>query len=266
MKIFASDYDGTLRVGPDVSEDNKKKIQEWRDAGNLFVMVTGRSMESILSEIERNRLTCDYIIGNNGGVIYDQTGKRLKETVMDFDRALEVLAFIKTVPCFSYVINDGFHRAKVVVDATRPDRKYGMIKATKTVEEVLANRKIAQFVLSLNDMQLAKQTAKIINERYQDAVRAYVNVDCIDVVPSTISKAEGIHFLKERCGIAHEDIYVIGDSYNDLPMIEAYHGFTLNHAEQSIQKQASASFESVASAIDSLLGKNEESLGLSGGK
>ena len=255
MKIFASDYDGTLRIGSDVSKENKKMIQRWQDTGNLFVMVTGRSMESILSEIERNELSCDYIIGNNGGVIYDREGNLLQETVMDFERALEVLEFIKTVPCFSYVINDGFHRAKVVVDASRPDRKYGMIKATKSVEEVLANRKIAQFVLSLDNMELAKQTAGLLNERYSDTVCAYVNVDCIDVVPSHISKAKGIQYLQERCCVEKEDIYVIGDSYNDLPMIEAYHGFTLHHAEGNIQKQASASFESVASAIASLLDK-----------
>lgn len=256
MKIFASDYDGTLRIGQDVSEENKRMIQKWRDAGNLFVIVTGRSMESILSEIERNTLSCDYIIGNNGGVIYDREGNLLQETVMEFERALKVLEYIKTVRCFSYVINDGFHRAKVVVDASRPDRKYGMIKATKSVEEVLANRKIAQFVLSLDNMELAKQTAQIINERYADTVCAYVNVDCIDVVPNCISKAKGIQFLQEYVKAAKDEIFVIGDSYNDLPMIEDYHGFTLNHAEAIIQKQASDSFESVAAAIGSLLDKN----------
>ena len=42
MKIFATDYDGTLRMVDGISEDNIKAIEKFRSQGNLFGVVTGR--------------------------------------------------------------------------------------------------------------------------------------------------------------------------------------------------------------------------------
>lgn len=47
MKILASDYDGTLRVNEKVESYDLDMIHKHRAAGNLFGLVTGRSMESI---------------------------------------------------------------------------------------------------------------------------------------------------------------------------------------------------------------------------
>ena len=48
MKLLASDYDGTLKYLDHVTQQDLDSIHRWKDAGNLFVMDTGRSMESIL--------------------------------------------------------------------------------------------------------------------------------------------------------------------------------------------------------------------------
>ena len=77
MKILASDYDGTLRTEELVAEKDIEAIARFRKAGNLFGIVTGRSMESLQKEIERNGFTYDFIITNNGGVIYDGDGLSL---------------------------------------------------------------------------------------------------------------------------------------------------------------------------------------------
>lgn len=55
MKILASDYDGTLRTEELVDINDIHAIQEFRKAGNVFGLVTGRSMESIQMEIEKIR-------------------------------------------------------------------------------------------------------------------------------------------------------------------------------------------------------------------
>ncbi len=53
MKILASDYDGTLRTGKCVSEENVEAIRAFRAHGNAFGIVTGRSVETIRQEIEK---------------------------------------------------------------------------------------------------------------------------------------------------------------------------------------------------------------------
>ena len=44
MKILASDYDGTLRTEELVDINDVHAIHEFRAAGNMFGLVTGRSM------------------------------------------------------------------------------------------------------------------------------------------------------------------------------------------------------------------------------
>ena len=50
MKILASDYDGTLRTEELVAEKDIEAIARFSKAGNLFGIVTGRSMESLQKE------------------------------------------------------------------------------------------------------------------------------------------------------------------------------------------------------------------------
>ena len=116
MKILASDYDGTLRTEELVDINDVHAIHEFRAAGNMFGLVTGRSMESIQTEIQKNKIEFDFIVANNGGVIYDRDFQRLQVLYMDFNKALDIIAYIKTLDCVSYVINDGFHRFKFPVD------------------------------------------------------------------------------------------------------------------------------------------------------
>ena len=51
MKLFATDYDGTLKVDGTIQEKDLLSIYQWKAKGNLFVIDTGRSMESILEQV-----------------------------------------------------------------------------------------------------------------------------------------------------------------------------------------------------------------------
>lgn len=102
MKILASDYDGTLRTEELVDINDVHAIHEFRAAGNMFGLVTGRSMESIQTEIQKNKIEFDFIVANNGGVIYDRDFQRLQVLYMDFNKALDIIAYIKTLDCVSF--------------------------------------------------------------------------------------------------------------------------------------------------------------------
>ena len=98
MKLLASDYDGTLRYEPKVVKEDLDALKRWQQAGNLFVVVTGRSMESFMQELKENDFQCDFIVLNNGGVIYDGSGKCLGVRYLDFDKAMELIEYISTIP------------------------------------------------------------------------------------------------------------------------------------------------------------------------
>ena len=141
MRVLASDYDGTLRIEEKVTKADLEALARWREAGNLFVAVTGRSMESFTREIAENGFACDYIIANNGGVFYDGKMNRMQVNYMDFDRAMALIGYIRTLPCASYVINDGYYRHRIVVNEQEEDLKYGKMPQEKNEAELLASGK-----------------------------------------------------------------------------------------------------------------------------
>ena len=256
MKVLASDYDGTLRTEEIVDVNDVHAIQKFREKGNLFGLVTGRSMESIQKEIANNKIEFDFIVGNNGGVIYDKDFNRLECVYMDFNKALDIISYIKTLDGVSYVINDGFHRFKFSVDKNQIDHKYGNLKdTTEKEEEILDRGKIAQLVISLNDQMLAEEISHYINTNFKGFAVAYVNINCVDIVPVGVSKAEGLYFIEQHLGLEHDDIYAIGDSFNDIPMLEEFHGCAVAHARSEIIASAEHVFLSIEECIAYLMKK-----------
>ena len=173
---------------------------------------------------------------------------------MDFNSALDIVSYIKTVNCVSYIINDGFHRYKFSVDENQIDHKYGNVSVTEEKEESVLDRgKIAQIVISLNDDVLAKEIAHYINTSFKDVATAYVNVHCVDIVPAGVSKAEGLMYMEAHLGLNREDIYSVGDSYNDLPMLLKYQGMPLSHAHDDIKEHGFKVFDGVKDCIEYLM-------------
>lgn len=253
MKILATDYDGTLRIGDDVSEENKQAIKTWRAANHLFGIVTGRSMESIKADIERNELCVDFVIGNNGGAVYDANFKEIKTWYMEFQRTMEMIEYIKHEPCISYILNDGFYRSKIVVDAQKEDKKYAHTVMEKSAEEMLANGKIAQIVVSLDNDEEGLRIGEHINQKFNDIAVAYRNINCVDIAPKGVSKASGLAYMVEKLHVKVEDVYTIGDSYNDISMIEEFNGYAMAQAPQEVQENALKRFDDVAKCIAYLM-------------
>ncbi len=253
MKLLASDYDGTLRYEAKVVGEDLEAVKRWQNAGNLFVVVTGRSMESFLDELKANDFHCDFIILNNGGVIYDGSGKCLQVSYFDYGKALELIEYIRTLPCASYVINDGFYRHRVVIDPSQEDHKYADMPQEKDEQALLEGGKIAQIVVSLNDDELAQRIVRYINEQFNGYIEAYANRNCVDIVPAGVSKAEGLSYVLQYVGVSEDKVYTIGDSYNDLPMIEEYQGFCVGIAPEEIREKSAHVYFSVAECIDDLM-------------
>lgn len=63
-KMLISDFDDTLYRDEESLQINIKKIKEFRDKGNLFVIATGRSFISLEAKMKRYSIPFDYLILN----------------------------------------------------------------------------------------------------------------------------------------------------------------------------------------------------------
>ena len=76
MKIIGSDYDGTRNYGG-IDEAKLAAIEKWRNAGNIFALVSGRGPDVVLELYEEKKFGCDYLIANNGAVILKPDGEEI---------------------------------------------------------------------------------------------------------------------------------------------------------------------------------------------
>ena len=52
MKIIGSDFDGTITTNKVILPETRKQIKQFRDAGNIFIIVTERSPQKFKDGIK----------------------------------------------------------------------------------------------------------------------------------------------------------------------------------------------------------------------
>lgn len=252
MKLLATDYDGTLKYAKTIMSEDLKSIEAWKQAGNEFVIVTGRSKESIDAQIEKYHVPCDYLVTNNGGMVFDKDGKVLLSNYLNFDVCIDILHGIKKYDSvISYVVNDGIHRHRIVLQENMEDHRYPNLKPDLSEAELLDMSHFAQIVLSMENTNAALEIASKINDLYYDQVVAYPNNFVVDIVPKGISKATGLDFLIAYANIDEENVYTIGDGHNDIPLIEfGSHGSVISSADAEVKMHALKEYDSVHDLIE----------------
>ena len=272
MKIFVSDYDGTFtKHDGNTAEikDNLAQVQAWRRAGNIFVFATGRSVSLMRTFVEKG-IECDYLVALNGGIVTSGDHKLLFESAIPHDVAVEIMALVKEWGFRNYTITDGFfqHRKSVLCDFLARFgvgfwRKIGLVfawfqlcapcfKNNVSYKEAM-RRPVGQISIATDSHERAADFAALINQRFSGKIATYMNEASVDITCHGVSKATGIAHIAQLLDVSDEHIYCMGDSYNDIPMLETYHGFTVPKASQEVKAKAEGVYNTVGDAIRALL-------------
>ena len=257
MKIAASDYDGTLFRNEEISRADAEGVRRWRAAGNKFGVVTGRDYGMLAPQLKYYGIESDYAVCNNGGLICRADGTPLWQGEIP----LPVLAEMVKDPgvCRS------FHFAFSAADTTylyhesegswisREAKQWDFAIVEITEDDILSLPQIHQFSLGYSEAGEALAVSKTINARFGDVVHAYPNRCSVDVTPKGISKEQGIRKLIDLMGWRDPEVFSIGDEINDLPMIEAFNGFTVDTARKAIQAKARKVYAGVGMMLEANL-------------
>lgn len=259
MKLIAADYDGTIRYKETVTPEDISSIRKWQEAGNLFVIDTGRSMESILQETEKYGLKPDYFITNNGGMLFDGKQNMLFSSYLDNVMSLDIMYIAKqTGGVVSYVVNDGFRRHRIIINPSLSENRYPSLDPDMSEEDLMKLGKYAQFVISMDTLEAALKLAEEVNRHFSSHVEAYANRYVADIVPRGMSKASGIELVRQRENISLEDVYTLGDADNDITMMEyGLHGGCMAASPEEIRSHAVHIWQNVSELIETLLSGKE---------
>ena len=246
MRIIACDYDGTLNNNDGVTDEKRAAINKWREAGNLFGLVSGRSVDALPEILKENPFEYDFFIGYNGGIITDAEGKVLFEKRADGK-------LVK--PIMEKFLEWGAHKCFVHSDKTYfvvPEKteKYPDAILLEDLPETESFNQITA-IFPLKEMTL--KAFDKFRELFGENLNPLQNSRLIDVVPEGIDKARGIYKFMELMNISYDDVIVIGNDVNDYEMISEFNSYAVENATEEILKTAKHITYDIVSLINTLM-------------
>ena len=243
MKIIASDYDGTLNHGG-ITDKKRAAIQKWRDAGNIFAIVSGRGPVDALRIQTDDALDVDYFIANNGAVIMTPDGERVGDIRCDGALAVPLLECLFASGCTWAHVQTSF-----------PCRVFASAEdCTAEGHYTLENMPVVEFFNQINtqlpDYDESARVTAIVKKRFGDRLNPMQNGDCLDIIRADTDKARGIYLLLDILGAEHGDVIAVGDNINDSAMISEFRSYAMENGVDAIKEMADATVSCITELIE----------------
>ena len=241
---LVSDFDNTLFFYDTEERFRAQDIFEilfYQKRGGVFGICTGRSPDSVLDTVG-DFLRPDFIISVSGALIVDGKGNVLDSHCLGAETAEKICREFEDRAAM--VIHAGGHVY------TLWEKEYPLQIRIRSYDE-LPQDEIYGISMRFESEEAAAEAVLYMKEKYGAEIAPYQNVANVDIVAAGCSKGTGAEKARELFGI--EKLAGIGDSFNDLPLIEhADVGFTFGDAPQELRDAADEIVVSVAQAIERL--------------
>lgn len=244
MKIIASDYDGTLSFGG-IDEAKVKAIEDWRKAGNIFAVISGRIPNALLSLYRDKNFECDYLVADNGAVILTTDGETVFKAECDGALAKPLIKLLFECGAdWAFVQSDSdFNVYNDRLSCSEPN--------DFTLSDMPEVKCFNQINTKFEDFETAAKVTRKIADVFCGKLNPLQNGNCIDIVRSDINKARGVYTLMRLVGAEHSDVITVGDNINDMDMITEFRSYAMANGVESIKKAANY----ITSGITELIAK-----------
>jgi len=260
MKVLATDLDGTLlypnrrrRVMP---KKNAEFLAKWISCGNKVVCISSRSLSFLPKLEDEVGQKLDYIGASSAQIkigdkiIKDEciNPKDLAFIVEKIEELYNPFAMIAVTKNYPFCISSGknsrplafFYRNYWKMQGKKAER---YILDNKTFKDEIANGKVYKIMIFYG---LGKKNAKKASETTANIRNKYPNIEAnwskivVELTPKGCHKASGLSEYCEKLNIPTSDVYVVGDSGNDISMFKEFneHSYCLKHAYPSVKKYA----------------------------
>ncbi|MFI3167676.1 MAG: Cof-type HAD-IIB family hydrolase [Bacillota bacterium] len=247
MKYTAviSDFDDTLlKDDHTVSRKTIETIKEFEKAGGFFGVCTGRMTKSALDSARSLGLT-GYVMGYQGGTLCDiQTGEVLIEERISNGDAIAVVKEIQKLKRNKFQIYNGDSFI------ANPDNKYAQmyakavgVDATITRENLLdyvEKKQICpnKILVYIHPIQ-AKRLIRKFSKQFPTLHFVCSKKHFFEITSQRATKGKMAKKISEMLGIPREKMVCVGDSLNDISMIEyAGLGACVANARKEVKKIA----------------------------
>lgn len=246
-KLFATDFDGTLNQYPHgVTQEYLDRIEEFRKAGNVFGIVTGRTYSNAEYIIKDYLKYCDFIMCMTGAYAIDTNNETIFEYFGDGAILPEILKFIAEIGTGYLFFADG--RVSYQVDLSKPvdDNHEAIIEARR-------HKTFTQINACFDPEEHFREAVKLLEEKFGDKVALNINGHCVDIPPYGVNKGVTVARMADHFGVAHENIFTAGDNDNDVSMIAPFNGYTVPHGSEACHAAAKKVLMNVGEMLDDVM-------------
>ncbi len=228
-RIFFSDLDGTLLTSDKhVSPGTRKALDAWCEAGNIFVMLSGRATSNVEVVRQQEKLFYPhmYVCGFNGAEMFDgDSGERIFREGLPIPIARRVIELAKEAGVYCHTYNGKSIVCRHVAPETDYYRKYIPMPVLTDEEDpasLLTEEPCKCIAITLGDTTpLEALRLRLIQELGEQVQVFYSNPNYLEVVSHRANKGIALQKLCRRLGIPVENPIAAGDSANDVSMLKA---------------------------------------------
>lgn len=228
MLLVASDFDGTLYVNDiNIIYKNIEYINKLRENNHLFAIITGRGL-SIIELLKKYNISYDFLICENGAIIYDNKDNILYSCYLEQDDIDSTIEIIKKYN-LKFIIDTG---DKYITDL---NQKFS------NVASIFLDRK------TINDVN---EMLKIVKENTN--TYSYISPNWINIVNMNVNKKKTLEKLETILENKYK-ICPIGDAINDVEMISFFDGGVMKNHEKELDDLPNKNYDTLADYIKELI-------------
>ncbi len=273
-KVICTDLDGTLffpkRRFTMINSKNRKFLTRFVNDGGRLVIVSSRS-PYFVPRVSKNLGFKVDGVGCNGAFVM-VNGEIVKENRFEPNRFRDFISEIRKMfdPGLLLITTRDFPVVCTKSHVAKWIKLFYMIyelsegvyrEAPVTSDQIFYEEierghvyKLMIFVgITKKKKKLSLEWTKILEEKFPEYEFAWLS-QFIEVTPKGTSKASGLTFYLDYNKISKDNVLVVGDSGNDIPLFEEFHenSYCMSHSPKWIREKASHVIHKVADLEETL--------------
>lgn len=242
FKLLALDLDDTLlNENNEISPRNREAILEATRRGVTVTLATGRMFRSALPYAEELGLNVPLITYHGAMVKTARTKEEIYHCPVPLEQAREITTFAE---------EEGLHLNLYINDKLYVREENEMTSLYISIAGVdytcvgnltgFLNEGPTKITVIIKEESKIKDLWKLLNQKYKDILfiaqsRPYF----LEITHSRATKGQALKSLAESIGLQKNETIAVGDSYNDIDMIEyAGMGAAVENAREEVKKTA----------------------------
>ena len=251
IKLIAMDMDDTLlNETQQVTERTRDAIRRAMDAGVAVTIATGRMFQSALPFAQELGIQLPLIVYNGAMIREGASGKTLFHRPIETELAQGLADLFRERGWYlQKYVDDRLYVADLDENA-RFYADYARVEAIPQGRDFFQMRAAPTKLLSMGDTEELNEIRTAVTQLYGDHLYlASSKKRYLEMVDARVNKGEALAFLAGMLGIAQQEVMAIGDSMNDVDMIQ-YAGVGVAMGNANAIVSSAADFVSATNAED----------------